>query len=105
MHRIDKDTSGLVVVAKNDFTHKHLSDQFAAHSIDRVYLAICWNVLLPPNGKIKTLLTRSNKNRTKMMSSVSKGKRAVTHYKTLEILKSKKNVNLATVLELSLIHI
>ena len=99
VHRIDKDTSGLVVVAKNDFTHKHLSDQFAAHSIDRVYIAICWNVLSPPNGKIKTLLTRSNKNRTKMMSSMSKGKRAVTHYKTLEILKSKKNVNLATVLE------
>ena len=99
VHRIDKDTSGLVVVAKNDFTHKHLSDQFAAHSIDRVYVAICWNVLSPPNGKIKTLLTRSNKNRIKMMSSMSKGKRAVTHYKTLEILKNKKNVNLATVLE------
>ena len=99
VHRIDKDTSGLVVVAKNDFTHKHLSDQFAAHSIDRVYIAICWNVLSPPNGKIKTLLTRSNKNRTKMMSSVSKGKRAVTHYKTLEILKNKKKVNLATILE------
>ena len=99
VHRIDKDTSGLVVVAKNDFTHKHLSDQFAAHSIDRVYIAICWNVLSPPNGKIKTLLTRSNKNRTKMMSSINKGKTAVTHYKTLEILRGKKNVNLATVLE------
>ena len=99
VHRIDKDTSGLVVVAKNDFTHKHLSDQFAAHSIDRVYIAICWNVLSPPNGKIKTLLTRSNKNRTKMVSSMSKGKTAVTHYKTLEILRGKKNVNLATVLE------
>ena len=90
VHRIDKDTSGLVVIAKNDFTHKHLSDQFAAHSIERVYIAVCWNKISPANGKIKSLLSRSNRNRTKMMSSVSRGKVAITHYKTLENLKNKK---------------
>ena len=105
VHRIDKDTSGLVVIAKNDFTHKHLSDQFAAHSIERVYIAVCWNKISPANGKIKSLLSRSNMNRTKMMSSVSRGKVAITHYKTLENLKNKKNQIVATVLELSLIHI
>ena len=52
---IDKDTSGLVVIAKNDFTHKHLSDQFASHSIERVYIAVCWNKISPANGKIKSL--------------------------------------------------
>ena len=99
VHRIDKDTSGLVVIAKNDFTHKHLSDQFAAHSIERVYIAICWNKISPPSGIIKSLLSRSNKNRTKMMSSFSKGKVAITHYKTIENLKNKKNQTVATVLE------
>ena len=99
VHRIDKDTSGLVVIAKNDFTHKHLSDQFAAHSIERVYIAVCWNKISPANGKIKSLLSRSNRNRTKMMSSVSRGKVAITHYKTLENLKNKKNQIVATVLE------
>ena len=83
VHRIDKDTSGLVVIAKNDFTHKHLSDQFAAHSIERVYIAVCWNKISPANGKIKSLLSRSNRNRTKMMSSVSRGKVAITHYLSL----------------------
>ena len=99
VHRIDKDTSGLVVIAKNDFTHKHLSDQFASHSIERVYIAVCWNKISPANGKIKSLLSRSNRNRTKMMSSVSRGKVAITHYKTLENLKNKKNQIVATVLE------
>ena len=99
VHRIDKDTSGLVVIAKNDFTHKHLSDQFSSHSIERVYIAVCWNKISPANGKIKSLLSRSNRNRTKMMSSVSRGKVAITHYKTLENLKNKKNQIVATVLE------
>ena len=99
VHRIDKDTSGLVVIAKNDFTHKHLSDQFASHSIERVYIAVCWNKISPANGKIKSLISRSNRNRTKMMSSVSRGKVAITHYKTLENLKNKKNQIVATVLE------
>ena len=89
----------MVVIAKNDFTHKHLSDQFAAHSIERVYIAVCWNKISPANGKIKSLLSRSNRNRTKMMSSVSRGKVAITHYKTLENLKNKKNQIVATVLE------
>ena len=69
VHRIDKDTSGLVVIAKNDFTHKHLSDQFAAHSIERVYIAVCWNKISPANGKIKSLLSRSNRNRTTRSTS------------------------------------
>ena len=99
VHRIDKDTSGLVVIAKNDSTHKHLSDQFSAHSIERVYIAICWNKISPLNGKIKSLISRSNRNRIKMMSSFNKGKVAITHYKTIEILKNKKGQVVATLLK------
>ena len=64
VHRIDKDTSGLVVVAKNDFSHQHLSLQFADHSIRREYFAVCWGIIKPANGKISSFITRSNKNRT-----------------------------------------
>ena len=57
VHRIDKDTSGLVVVAKNDFSHQHLSLQFADHSISREYMAICWGSIKPASGKISVSYT------------------------------------------------
>ncbi|MDC3208185.1 RluA family pseudouridine synthase [Pelagibacteraceae bacterium] len=102
VHRIDKDTSGLVVVAKNDFSHQHLSLQFADHSIRREYIAVCWGSIKPASGKISSLISRSNKNRTKMMSSKIKGKEAITNYKTIENLKTSKGNAIASVIECKL---
>ena len=90
VHRIDKDTSGLVVIAKNNFSHENLSKQFSEHSITRVYYALVWGKIRPQNGKIETLITRSSKNRQMMEVSFKKGKRAITKYKTLEVYETKK---------------
>ena len=90
VHRIDKDTSGLVVIAKNNFSHENLSKQFSEHSITRVYYALVWGKIRPQNGKIETLIARSSKNRQMMEVSFKKGKRAVTNYKTLEVYETKK---------------
>ena len=90
VHRIDKDTSGLVVIAKNNITHENLSKQFNEHSIDRVYQALIWGKLRPQNGKIETLITRSSKNRQLMEVGISKGKKAITNYKTLEVFENDK---------------
>ena len=87
VHRIDKDTSGLVVVAKNNFVHENLSNQFSEHSVDRQYQTLIWGKLRPSKGKIETLITRSSKNRQLMSVSLSKGKKSITNYKTLEIFE------------------
>ena len=75
IHRIDKETSGLLVVAKNNFSHANLSKQFSDHSIKRKYLALIWGVIRPLNGKIVTLLSRSKKNRKLMSVSEISGKK------------------------------
>ena len=90
VHRIDKDTSGLIVIAKNNLSHENLSNQFASHSITRVYQALIWGKLRPQHGKIETLITRSSKNRQMMAVGISKGKKAITKYKTLEIFENEK---------------
>tara|TARA_B100001057_G_scaffold49793_1_gene44397 strand:+ start:28 stop:1008 length:981 start_codon:yes stop_codon:yes gene_type:complete len=90
VHRIDKNTSGLVVIAKNNHTHEHLSNQFNKHTIKRVYQLLIWGKVRPSKGKIETFITRSSKNRQMMEVSSSKGKKAITNYKTLEIFESKK---------------
>ena len=87
VHRIDKDTSGLVVVAKNNFVHESLSNQFSEHTVDRQYQTLVWGKLRPSKGKIETLITRSSKNRQLMSVSLSKGKKSITNYKTLEIFE------------------
>ena len=89
VHRIDKDTSGLVVVAKNNIAHSNLSRQFDNHSIRRKYLALVWGVARPLNGKINTLISRSQKNRQLMAVSKIKGKKAVTNYKTIKVYNIK----------------
>lgn len=89
VHRIDKHTSGLVVIAKNNFTHENLSNQFSEHSIERKYQTLVWGKLRPINGKIETLITRSSKNRQLMSVSLSKGKNSITNYKTLEIFEKE----------------
>ena len=89
VHRIDKDTSGLIVVAKDNQTHEHLSKQFSSHTIQRIYKTLIWGKLRPQTGKIKTLITRSKKNRQLMEVGFSKGKLAITNYKSLEIFENK----------------
>ena len=84
-HRIDKETSGLIVVAKNNFSHAKLAKQFSDHTIKRKYLALIWGVLRPLKGKIITLISRSKKNRQLMAVSEISGKKAITNYKTLKV--------------------
>ena len=87
VHRIDKDTSGLLVIAKTDVAHEGLAKQFAAHSIDRVYLAIVNGVPAALQGKIDAPLARSAANRKKIaVVEATRGKRAVTHWKRLQVL-------------------
>ena len=90
VHRIDKDTSGAIVVAKNDFTHNNLSKQFSNHTIKRIYEAIVWGALKPSSGKINANILRSVKNRQLMAvtKDKNKGKIAVTNYKTLKVFKN-----------------
>ena len=97
VHRIDKDTSGLIVIAKNNETHEHLSHQFSEHTIIRVYQLLIWGKLRPSFGKINTFITRSSKNRQMMEVSISKGKRAITNYKTIEIFENDKTPTLSFV--------
>ena len=89
VHRIDKDTSGLLVVAKTDAAHEGLARQFAEHSIDRRYLAVCAGHPSPAQGSIDARLGRSEADRKKMAvlpDASRRGKRAVTHYRTLRRL-------------------
>ena len=87
VHRIDKDTSGLLVVAKSDAAHVGLAKQFADHSIERAYLAVTTGHPAPPAGTIRGNIARSSTNRKKMaLVDEGRGKHAVTHYRTLERL-------------------
>jgi 23S rRNA pseudouridine1911/1915/1917 synthase len=84
IHRIDKDTSGILVIAKNDYTHNYIAKQFAIHSIIRKYICFCHSVPVPLNDKIKTLIARDKKNRLRMSVSNESGKNAITVYKTIK---------------------
>lgn len=89
VHRIDKDTSGLLVVAKTDAAHEGLAKLFAAHDIERRYLAIVYGMPNPPKGTISTQIGRSTTDRKKMaVLAEGKGKHAVTHYHLVEPLGS-----------------
>jgi 23S rRNA pseudouridine1911/1915/1917 synthase len=83
VHRLDKDTSGLLVVAKNDAVHAHLARQFARRTIEREYQAIVWGLLKERTGIIETQLGRSKSDRKKM-AVVADGKIAITEYAVLE---------------------
>ncbi|WP_257538303.1 RluA family pseudouridine synthase [Sphingobium sp. CFD-1] len=87
VHRIDKDTSGLLVVAKTDKAHEGLARQFKDHSIDRLYAAIVYGVPAPGKGTVDTWIGRSDADRKKMaVHREGRGKHAVTHYRTMERL-------------------
>ncbi len=89
VHRIDKETSGLLVIAKNNLAHSNLGNQFSDHSIERKYLCLAWGVVRPLNGKIITLISRDKKNRQLMTVSEINGKKAITNYKTIKIFNLK----------------
>ena len=89
VHRIDKETSGLLVIAKNNLAHSNLGKQFSDHSIKRKYQCLAWGIIRPLNGSIKTLISRNKKNRQLMTVSDVSGKKAVTNYKTIKVFNIK----------------
>lgn len=89
VHRIDKDTSGLLVVAKNDAAHRSLSEQFFEHSIERTYYAVVYGRPEPANGTVCGNIARSRFDRKKMAIVENGGKTAVTHYQTLASYKGE----------------
>ena len=90
VHRIDKNTSGLLVVAKDDFTHAKLAEQFSKHSAEREYRAICWGIIKDDKGEISTNIARSKSDRKKFAISLpdstgkTEGKTAITLYEVIE---------------------
>ncbi|NQW10617.1 MAG: RluA family pseudouridine synthase [Alphaproteobacteria bacterium] len=85
VHRIDKETSGLLVVAKTDTAHHGLAEQFARHDVDRVYLALCHGAPVPTAGRIEGAIGRHPRDRVRMaVRPAGRGKAAITHYKTRE---------------------
>lgn len=84
VHRIDKDTSGLLVVAKNDEAHNYLSAQLKDHTMSRKYLALVHGIIFEDEGKIIAPLGRDKKNRLKMAVDLHDGKEAVTHFSVIK---------------------
>ncbi len=87
VHRLDKDTSGLLVVAKDDYAHKHLSEQFRKHTTKRKYIAFVKGVVQLDNGTVDLPIGRDKRHRQKMAVGFTKAKDAVTHYKVLKRFK------------------
>ncbi len=107
VHRLDKDTSGLLVVAKNDAAHQSLSEQFKSHGLDgrlhRRYMALVWGVLPRPKDRIDAALARSITNRTRI--SVSKSviaRHAVTHYEVVKVFPGATAAAAVSLLRLEL---
>ena len=86
VHRFDKDTSGVLVIAKSDLAHKGLSEQLAEHSMKRVYNAIVYNSISEESGTVDRNIDRSKNDRKKMAVVMQGGRNAVTHYKVIEKL-------------------
>ncbi len=84
VHRIDKDTSGLLVVAKDDWTHAKLAEQFSKHSIEREYWAVAWGLFKEKKGEINLNISRSKSDRKKFAASQNDGKVAITFFEVLE---------------------
>ncbi len=98
VHRIDKDTSGLLVVAKDEWTHAKLAEQFSRHSIEREYWAVVWGIFKEKSGEINSNIVRSKSDRKKFSVSSSEGKTAITFYEVLEEFEfaSLLKINLKT---------
>lgn len=89
VHRIDQDTTGVIVACKNDYAHKFIAEQLKVHSITRTYQAIVCNHVKEENGTIESTIGRHPVDRKKMAMNVKNGKRAVTHYRVLDNLNNK----------------
>ena len=98
VHRLDKDTSGLIVVAKDDWTHAKIAEQFSTHSAEREYHTVCWGRFDERKGKIETKITRSKKDRKKFVTSDIEGKIAITLFEVIEEFEftSYLKINLKT---------
>jgi 23S rRNA pseudouridine1911/1915/1917 synthase len=84
VHRLDKGTSGCIVVAKTDFAHKALVAQFKSREVKKTYRAVCWGKFERPSGRIETVIGRSERDRKKMSAITSRGRPAVTDYHVLK---------------------
>jgi len=84
VHRLDKDTSGVMVAAKTELAQVALSDAFATRAIDRTYLALCWGNLSPAAGSFEGNIGRDRRDRKRMTVVATGGKTALTHYRTLQ---------------------
>lgn len=87
VHRIDRDTTGILVICKNDNAHKFLAEQLKAHSITRKYHAICYGTFQKPEGTVNAPIGRHPVERKKMAINHKNGREAITHYKVLSTLK------------------
>jgi len=98
IHRLDKDTSGLLVVAKDDFTHAKIAEQFSKRTVDREYHAVCWGKFKEPKGEIAFNIVRSKKDRKKFSISENEGRTALTLYEVLKEFEftSYLKINLKT---------
>jgi 23S rRNA pseudouridine1911/1915/1917 synthase len=86
VHRLDKGTSGCIVVAKTEFAHQALVAQFKSRGVKKIYRAICWGKFDRPSGRIETVIGRSDRDRKKMSARVARGRNAVTDYRVLKQL-------------------
>jgi 23S rRNA pseudouridine1911/1915/1917 synthase len=107
VHRLDKDTTGLLLVAKTDRAHRGLAEQFASHGADgrlrRSYRALVWGLPPRPRGSIDAALSRSARNRAKIaVARTAKARRAVTHYEVLKVFRGADGRPVASLLRLSL---
>ncbi len=99
VHRLDKDTSGVLVVAKTDMAHRFLSKQFAKHSVERAYMAFTRGAPRPRSGTVATRIARSTRDRLKMTAldwNSATGKEAVTHYQVLETFGQEAKAPIGT---------
>jgi 23S rRNA pseudouridine1911/1915/1917 synthase len=103
VHRIDKDTSGILVVAKNDFTHTRLSEQFAEHTIERIYQAFVWGYVQKTTGIVVGDIGRSPHTRQKM-AIVAHGKKATTHYERIAVFGKGIASHIQCILETGRTH-
>ncbi len=88
VHRIDMDTTGLLLICKTDEAHRVMSDKFKVHDINRVYTAICYNHFNDDEGTIDKPIARAKNDRKKMAIDMTNGREAITHYKVIEQLKN-----------------
>jgi 23S rRNA pseudouridine1911/1915/1917 synthase len=84
VHRLDKGTTGCIVVAKNDAAHQSLVAQFKARTVEKIYRAVCWGTFARPTGRIETVIGRSERDRQKMSVRVRRGRAALSEYRVLK---------------------